>query len=103
MHKSFLLATTINIPADSLQPSYQKKRFSTFNSDLNRFADWLHENACLDTCMESTGKYWVPVFNILEKRCICAVIARLRLKNGNMHNGEEFFTGMLNVFQEKLG
>ena len=53
--------------------------------------------------MESTGKYWVPVFNILEKRCICAVIARLRLKNGNMHNGEEFFTGMLNVFQEKLG
>ncbi len=46
-----------------------------FNSDLNRFADWLHENACLDVCMESTGKYWVPVFNILEKRGIRVVIA----------------------------
>lgn len=75
VHKSFLVATIIKTPADSLQPSYQKKRFSTFNSDLNRFADWLHENDCLDVCMESTGKYWVPVFNILEKRGIRAVIA----------------------------
>ena len=75
MHKSFLVATIIKTPVDSLQPSYQKKRFSTFNSDLNRFADWLHENVCLDVCMESTGKYWVPVFNILEKRGIRVVIA----------------------------
>lgn len=75
VHKSFLVATIIKTPADSLQPSYQKKRFSTFNSDLNRFADWLHENDCLDVCMESTGKYWVPVFNILEKREIRVVIA----------------------------
>ena len=75
VHKSFLVATIIKAPENSLQPSYQKKRFSTFNSDLNRFADWLHENDCLDVCMESTGKYWVPVFNILEKRDIRVVIA----------------------------
>lgn len=75
VHKSFLVATIIETPENSLQPSYQKKRFSTFNSDLNRFADWLYENHCLDVCMESTGKYWVPVFNILEKRGIRVVIA----------------------------
>lgn len=75
VHKSFLVATIIKTPADSLQPSYQKKRFSTFNSDLNHFADWLHVNDCQDVCMESTGKYWVPVFNILEKRGIRVVIA----------------------------
>ena len=75
VHKRFLVATIITSPAGSLQPHYQKKRFSTFNSDLNRFADWLHENACLDVCMESTGKYWVPVFNILEMRGIRVVIA----------------------------
>jgi len=69
------VATIIKTPENSLQPSYQKKRFSTFNSDLNRFANWLHENDCLDVCMESTGKYWVPVFNILEKRDIRVVIA----------------------------
>ena len=75
VHKSFLVATIIKTPKESLQPSYQKKRFSTFNSDLNRFADWLHENDCLDVCMESTGKYWVPVYNILEKRGIRVIIA----------------------------
>ncbi len=75
VHKSFLVATIIQTPQDSLQPSYQKKRFSTFNSSLNHFADWLHENDCRDVCMESTGKYWVPVFNILEKRGIRVVIA----------------------------
>lgn len=75
VHKAFLVATIIKTPKDSLQPSYQKKRFSTFNTDLNRFADWLHKNECLDVCMESTGNYWVPVFNILEKRGIRVVIA----------------------------
>ena len=75
VHKTFVVATIITTPADSLQPHYQKKRFSTFNSDLNRFAAWLLEHNCLDVCMESTGKYWVPVFNILEKRGIRVVIA----------------------------
>ena len=75
VHKTFVVATIITTPADSLQPHYQKKRFNTFNSDLNRFADWLPEHNCLDVCMESTGKYWVPVFNILEKRGIRVVVA----------------------------
>ena len=75
VHKSFLVATIIKTSKDSLQPSYQKKRFSTFNADLNRFTNWLHENDCLNVCMESTGKYWVTVFNILEKRGIRVVIA----------------------------
>ncbi len=75
VHKTFVVATIITTPADSLQPHYQKKRFSTFNSDLNRFADWLLEHNCLDVCMESTWKYWIPVFNILDRRGIQAVIA----------------------------
>jgi len=75
VHKTFVVATIITTPTDSLQPRYRKKRFSTFNSDLNRFADWLLEHNCLDVCMESTGKYWVPVFNILEKRGIRVVVA----------------------------
>ena len=74
VRKTFVVAAIITTPTDSLQPHYQKKRFSTLNSDLNRFADWLLEHNCLDVCMESTGKYWVPVFNILEKRGIRVVI-----------------------------
>ena len=74
VHKTFLFATIITTPAGSLEPDYQKKRFSTFPPSLRRFAKWLKENSCLDVCMESTGKYWVPVFNVLEANEIRTVV-----------------------------
>ncbi|MCL1855603.1 MAG: IS110 family transposase, partial [Clostridia bacterium] len=58
-----------------IQPHYQKKRFSTYNGDIRAFKDWLLAHACLDVCMESTGKYWVPVFNILEEYGLRVTIA----------------------------
>ena len=67
VHKTFLVATIIKT-TKGVQPSYQKKRFSTFNSDIRHFKNWLLENDCLHVCMESTGKYWVPVFNLLEDK-----------------------------------
>ena len=65
VHKSFLVATVISTTS-GVQPKYIRKRFSTFNGDLRIFANWLISNNCNDVCMESTGKYWIPVFNILE-------------------------------------
>lgn len=65
VHKSFLVATIIKTTS-GVHPSYQKKRFSTFNNSILQFKDWLIKNECRDICMESTGKYWVPVFNLLE-------------------------------------
>ena len=65
VHKTFLVATIIKT-TKGVQPVYQKKRFSTFNSDIRRFKQWLLGNSCFDVCMESTGKYWIPVFNLLE-------------------------------------
>lgn len=59
VHKTFLVGTIIST-TDGVQPHYQKKRFSTYNSDLHRFADWLHSNNCLDVCMESTGSIGFP-------------------------------------------
>ena len=74
VHKSFLVGTIISTD-NGIQPHYQKKRFSTYNGDIHKFANWLHANDCLDLCMESTGKYWVPVFNILEEQGIHVTIA----------------------------
>ena len=65
VHKSFLVATIIKTTS-GVQPSYQKKRFPTFNNSILEFKQWLLDNSCRDVCMESTGKYWVPVFNLLE-------------------------------------
>ena len=65
VHKSFLVATIVKTTG-GIEPSYQKKRFSTFNNSILEFKQWLLDNHCHDVCMESTGKYWVPVFNLLE-------------------------------------
>lgn len=65
VHKSFLVATIVKTTG-GIEPSYQKKRFSTFNHSILEFKQWLLENDCHDVCMESTGKYWVPAFNLLE-------------------------------------
>lgn len=65
VHKSFLVATIIRT-SGGIEPDYQKKRFSTFNNSILEFKQWLLDNECYEVCMESTGKYWVPVFNLLE-------------------------------------
>lgn len=64
VHKTFLVATIIT--SQGIIPHYSKKRFSTFNNSILQFKQWLIDNNCFDVCMESTGKYWIPVFNLLE-------------------------------------
>lgn len=64
VHKTFFVATLIT--TNGIEPKYKKRRFSTFNNQILAFKAWLLENDCRDICMESTGKYWVPVFNLLE-------------------------------------
>ena len=65
VHKSFVVACIASTNEQDVT-TYKSKRFSTFTGDLRRCAIWLAENDCKDVCMESTGKYWIPVYNILE-------------------------------------
>lgn len=68
VHKSFVVAC-VATTNDQGVTTYKSKRFSTFTGDLRRCATWLAENGCRDICMESTGKYWIPIYNILEPTC----------------------------------
>lgn len=68
VHKSFLVACIASTNGQGVT-SYKSKRFSTFTGDLRRCAVWLAENSCQDVCMESTGKYWIPIYNVLEPTC----------------------------------
>ncbi len=73
VHKSFIVAVICD--STSIMPKYLRKRFSTFNNDLIRFRNWLLENDCQNVCMESTGKYYVPVYNALENSISNVVVA----------------------------
>ena len=43
------------------------RRFGTFTGDLEGMADWLREHGVRVVAMESTGVYWIPVFELLER------------------------------------
>jgi len=44
-----------------------RQRFSTLPKELSAFVKWLRENQCFDIAMESTGVYWKPVFETIER------------------------------------
>ena len=44
------------------------RTFGTFTGDLHRLADWFEQCGVKTVAMESTGVYWIPVFEILEQR-----------------------------------
>lgn len=44
------------------------RSFDSFTDDLERLADWLSECGVTIVAMESTGVYWIPVYEVLERR-----------------------------------
>lgn len=68
VHKTFVVACIATTDSKGVT-TYKSHRFSAFTQGLRELLQWLIDNNCKDVCMESTGKYWIPVFNILEATC----------------------------------
>lgn len=68
IHKAFVVAC-INSMNDKDVTSYERHRFSTYASVLKTLLQWLLDQNYRDVCIESTGKYWIPAYNLLEKNC----------------------------------
>jgi transposase len=53
--------------------------FTSFTCDLQALADWLHACRIRTVAMESTGVYWIPLYQILEERGfeVCPVMRTL--------------------------
>src|SRR3989454_12735747 len=64
----------VGVPADRDAQPVQK--FSAFTCDLHRLAHWITTRRITSVAMESTGVYWVPLFQILDAR-------RLEVAPGN--------------------
>jgi transposase len=66
----------VAVPAD--RDAENVRSFPTFTQDLYRLADWLKRCGIETVAMESTGVYWIPLFQILEERGfeVCLVNAR---------------------------
>lgn len=54
------------------------RTFRSFTGDLHQLADWLKQVGITTVAMESTGVYWIPVFEILEARGFEALLVNAR-------------------------
>jgi transposase len=70
----------IAIPAD--RDDHPVRKCETFTGDLRQMAEWLVSCGITTAAMESTGVYWIPVYDVLEKHGIrpCLVNPR-NMKN----------------------
>ncbi len=66
----------VAVPAD--RDEQPVREFPSFTEDLEKLADWL--TACgIDTvAMESTGIYWIPLFELLESRGFTVYLVNAR-------------------------
>jgi transposase len=68
VHKSSVFACIAATDGNGVT-TYRNRKFSTFTHELSELSKWLAQNKCIDVCMESSGKYWFPVWNVLEPTC----------------------------------
>jgi len=54
------------------------RSFGTFTGDLHRLADWFEQCGVRTVAMESTGVYWIPVFEILDQRGFEVILVNAR-------------------------
>jgi len=66
----------VAVPAD--RDATPVRSFKTFTTDLQRLADWLLACGVTTVAMESTGVYWIPLYEILEARGLDVVLVNAR-------------------------
>jgi transposase len=70
----------VAVPED--RDAVSVKVFPTFTADLYRLADWLAACGVTTVAMESTGVYWIPIYEVLEERGFKVYLVNARhLKN----------------------
>jgi transposase len=68
------------VPESASDPAVRV--FRTFTTDLQALADWLAACQVDTVAMESTGVYWIPIFELLEERGFQVYLVNARqLKN----------------------
>ena len=66
----------VAVPAD--RDPIPVRSFKTFTAELHRLADWLVACGVTSVAMESTGVYWIPLYEILEARGLDVVLVNAR-------------------------
>jgi transposase len=70
------IGATMHVAAVS--PDRDQEPVRTFTDDLRRLADWFTRCGVETVVMESTGVYWIPVFEVLEQQGFEVMVVNAR-------------------------
>jgi transposase len=74
----------VAVPSDRDQQPVQE--FRTFTADLHKMVNWLKQCKIKSVIMESTGVYWIPIFELLESNGFDVKLVNARhVKNVSAH------------------
>jgi transposase len=82
--KRFLFCCVLTGAANE-EPNSQTLRFDTTVPALERLREWLHAQRVTHVAMESTGSYWIPIFNVLENEVAIVLANPEEVKNRKGH------------------
>ena len=80
------ITVTILTGSVEVEPAQQTQTFGTTVQELNRCLEWRLAQECSAVVMESTGTYWVPVWNVLHDR-VAVIVANP--EHGKARRGEK--------------
>lgn len=65
VHEEMIEACVLKTGAEAAY----RERFGCTSKELDRLCVWLNGHGCKDVAMESTGVYWLPVYERIEEKC----------------------------------
>ena len=75
VHQKSIVCCILDGPLESNKPKKIQKKFGTTTIALQNALDWLLENHVTHVFFESTGQYWVPLFNIFSDSELNLILA----------------------------
>lgn len=80
VHKDVISACLL-ITDENGPEQFEVREFNTLTVNLLDLRNWLMEHDCPIVAMESTGVYWQPVYNVLEKYLQVVLVNARHVKN----------------------
>ncbi len=71
------------------EPRYEIRKIDCSDSGYQQLREWLKREGVTHVVMESTGPYWVPVFNILERDVKVVLANPAEVKNRKGHKTDD--------------
>ena len=75
VHQKTIVCCILDGPLDTNKPKKLQKTFYTTSAALRKALAWLNENHVTHVFFESTGQYWMPLFNIFSDSELNLILA----------------------------